>query len=414
MGVLWKPKDEPIISSMLETDVYKPLMMNFIDRFYPNLEAELSFMNRTKVDLTSYIDEGELREHLQAVAQLEFKDSDIAYYRSWSMFSETFLRKLATHRLAMPDFICKNGVFAVQPVGRWFDITDWEVKTVAIVSELYARGRAKAGGYTEEDLFKEGKRRLDLKIEFLKAHPYLKGSQFGLRRRAGSEWEMYVTRRLLEETKFLTGVSNIFLARELEVEAQGTRAHELDMAAYAYARGKSDLDARNSMYTTLRDWQQLYGVKALIMLPDAFGTDAFLEGLPYEYALDWKGFRQDSGDPLVIGEKMIANYGRLQVDSREKLGIFSDGLKIGPGTMLDIYKRFHERLMVSFGVGTDITNDVGHVAPLSLVMKLTRAAGRSTIKLSDNLAKATGDPEEINIAKRIFRYTSSFREEVRV
>jgi nicotinate phosphoribosyltransferase len=184
------------------------------------------------------------------------------------------------------------------------------------------------------------------------------------------------------------------------------------MAAYAYARGKNNFDARHSVYRVLADWQALYGQKALIMLPDAYGTDAFLDMLPDNFAYDWRGFRQDSGDPLVFGDKIIKFYQKFGIDPMEKIVIFSDGLTMEK--MQTIYQHFAGRINVAFGIGTDLSNDMGLIKPLSLVMKLSEVDGRPTVKLSDNLAKATGDKDEIEVAKRIFGYTTTFREEVRV
>ncbi len=220
-----------------------------------------------------------------------------------------------------------------------------------------------------------------------------------------------MTVSFIERTKLFTGVSNVWLARELGAEAQGTNAHELPMGAYAYARGKSNFDARRSVYSVLFDWQQLFGQKALIMLPDAYGTDAFLDQLPDTFLYDWRGFRQDSGDAIAFGEKIIAKYRAYGIDPREKLIIFSDGLT--PERMDELYQYFNGRIGVAFGVGTNLSNDMGHIKALSLVMKLTEADGRPTVKLSDNIAKATGDKAEIEVAKRIFGYTTTFREEAK-
>jgi len=238
----------------------------------------------------------------------------------------------------------------------------------------------------------------------------LRGSQFGLRRRFSGPWEQQMTETLLAETSFLSGVSNVRLARELGVEAQGTNAHELPMAAYAYARAKSNFDARASVYGVLADWQALYGQTALIMLPDAYGTDAFLEKLPDQYVYDWRGFRQDSGDAVEFGGKVIKLYQKYGIDPMEKLVIFSDGLN--PERMLKLAAHFAGRINITFGVGTNLSNDFGLIKPLSLVMKLTNVNGLPTVKLSDNVAKATGNPTEVEVAKRIFGYTTTFEEEV--
>tara|TARA_B100000508_G_scaffold31981_2_gene24611 strand:- start:1914 stop:3149 length:1236 start_codon:yes stop_codon:yes gene_type:complete len=407
MAQLWN-KNEPIIRSLLETDVYKILMLNYIFRYYPNLQATFSFINRTDTDLLRYVDVDELREQLAHVASLRFTEGDIAYLQSWGMFRTNFPKELRQVKLEMPSVDVVDGKLRIDAGGLWSHSTLWEIPTLAIVSELYGRGRAKAEGISEQQLFAAAMARLELKADFFNQNPGLKASQFALRRRISGLWERFMTEYLRDHTSVLTGVSNVELARELDMEAQGTNAHELPMAAYAEARGSSNFAARASVYQVLHDWQMIYGQKALIMLPDAYGTDPFLEKLPDDYIYDWRGFRQDSGDAVEFGEKIIKLYERYGIDPMEKVVIFSDGLN--PERMKSLYEHFTGRINVAFGVGTNLSNDTGLIKPLSLVMKLSEVNGRPTVKLSDNIAKATGDPAEIEVAKRIFGYTTTFKE----
>ncbi len=399
----------PIITTLLEIDVYKILMLNYIFRYYPNLRVKFSFLNRTDVDLLKYINLDELKAELAHVATLRFTPDEIAHLMGWRMFRSHFKQELAELRLEVPEVSVRAGRLSIEADGLWWQVMLWEIYVLAIVAELYGRGRAKAEGFTEEQLYAEGMRRLWEKIRFFRIHAHLRASQFGLRRRFSGLWEEMMTQTFMFETSLFTGVSNVALARKLGVEAQGTNAHEMPMAAYANARGKSNFDARQSVYQVLHDWQMLYGQMALIMLPDAYGTDAFLDRLPDDYLYDWRGFRQDSGDAVVFGEKIITKYQEYGINPKEKLIIFSDGLT--PERMETLHQHFAGRIGVAFGVGTNLTNDMGHIKALSLVMKLTEADGRPTVKLSDNIAKATGDRSEIEIAKRIFGYTTTFREE---
>ena len=156
-------------------------------------------------------------------------------------------------------------------------------------------------------------------------------------------------------------------------------------------------------------WERLYGQKLLIMLPDAFGSRRFFEELPQEYAESFRGVRQDSGDPFAFGDMLLEFYRKRGIDPKQKMIIFSDGLTVPK--MQELYRRFAGEFgTVSFGWGTNFTNDTGLIKPLSLVMKLVEAAGNPAVKLSDNLEKAVGDPEEVAAYKRIFGYTETFRE----
>jgi nicotinate phosphoribosyltransferase len=409
MTLLWD-KDAPMISSLMETDVYKILMLNYDFRYYTNTEATFSFINRTDVDLLQYIDLGELREQLAHIATLRFTEAEIAHLMSWGMFRTHFEKELRALSLTVP-VVSKTaeGRLSVQASGLVTHSSLWEIYVLAIVSESYIRGKAKAEGITEKQLYDAAMERVLWKVDFFNAHPYLKGSQFGLRRRLSGPWEQKMTEVLLDQTSFFTGASNVRLAYDLDIEAQGTNAHQNPMLAYAYARGKSNFDARRSVYKVLEDWQNLYGQKALVMLTDGYGSDAFFDMLPDNYVYDWRGFRHDSGDPIAYGEKVIALYKRYGIDPMEKMIIFSDGLD--DQKMLELYKHFEGRISTPFGVGTWLSNDTGGlIKPLSLVMKITEAAGRPTVKLSDNLAKATGDPAEIEEAKRIFGYSNTFSE----
>ncbi|MBI4068164.1 nicotinate phosphoribosyltransferase [Candidatus Kaiserbacteria bacterium] len=410
---LWK-RDRPIIESLLEIDVYKLLMLNFIDRFYPNLEARFTLKNRTNgVEIAKYIDKRELEDQLAHVAGLRFSGTDVAYLRTWGVFPEHFLRGLSGLRLpplSVAKYHCGGALkLDVSARGRWSEVTLWETIVLAIVNELYTRGYVRKQGLSEQELVQMGIDRLEEKMKILMKNLGVRFAQFGLRRRFSGAWEEYITRVLANAVpKSMVGVSNIRLARDLGVEAVGTNAHELPMALYALARHASDEAARQAPYEVLRQWQMLYGQRLLVMLPDTFGTDSFLDGLSRQYALDWRGSRQDSGDPYAYGEKWLAFYKKHGIDARDKLIIFSDGLDAGK--MVSLYERFSPHINVSFGWGTNLTNDLG-VPPLSLVMKLAEAAGNPATKLSDNIAKATGPEEEIRVAKRIFGYDVAFNEQ---
>jgi nicotinate phosphoribosyltransferase len=145
----------------------------------------------------------------------------------------------------------------------------------------------------------------------------------------------------------------------------------------------------------------------LIVLPDAYGTAAFLRDAP-DWVADWTGFRPDSAPPIEGGEKIIKWWQERGRDPREKLLIFSDGLDVD--TIIDTYRHFQGRVRMSFGWGTNLTNDFEDclpvdsdaLDPISLVCKVTQANGRPAVKLSDNPNKATGEPAEIARYLKLF------------
>jgi len=408
---LWNAGD-PIIRRIDENDVYKVLMMYMMWSYYPNLQVKFGFKNRTmSVPLAQYVDVQELKEQLQAYADLRFTDELIAVYRRWQMFPEEFLQYLKTIKLTAPLVCVTDGTLQVTTQGRWDNVTLWEIPTLCIISELYGRGFAREHGISEIALWEEGNKRLDEKIALFNANPDLRIAQFGLRRRFSGLWEEHATNRLLSETKgVFTGVSNMYLADYFDVEAVGTNAHEAPMAVTALARHVSPQAMREAPYKVLKLWQRLYGHKSLIMLDDAYGSDTFRKDLPSYYLKSFKGFRHDSGDPFAYGEDTIALYKAHGIDPAGRLIIFSDGLH--PQKVVDLLNRFNGRIMVAFGMGTNLTNDLGLIKPLSLVMKIVEAAGNPAVKLSNNLNKATGDPAEVAYYKEVFGYTNTASQEV--
>ena len=192
---------------------------------------------------------------------------------------------------------------------------------------------------------------------------------------------------------------------ELDIEAIGTNAHELPMVRATMAEDERRL--LYSPYSVLESWQRTYDGNLLVVLPDTYGTTAFLRHAP-SWVAQWSGFRIDSKDPVDGGEEIIAWWHGMGQDPREKLLIFSDGLDID--SIERAYHHFAGRVRLSFGWGTLLTNDLRGCAlvrnpgldPISLVCKVTRANDRPTVKLSDNLEKASGPAELIEHYKRVF------------
>ena len=201
------------------------------------------------------------------------------------------------------------------------------------------------------------------------------------------------------------GTSNVLMAMDLDLHAIGTNAHELPMVKATVAETNEQL--RESPYSVLESWQRTYDGNLLIVLPDTYGTTNFLKSAP-EWVAKWSGFRIDSKDPIEGGEELITWWKSRGVDPTEKLLIFSDGLDVD--TIENAYHQFNGRVRLSFGWGTHLTNDFRDCAPrmnerlraISLVCKVTGANGKPTVKLSDNLTKATGPAKEIERYKQVF------------
>src|SRR5262245_40605533 len=248
------------------------------------------------------------------------------------------------------------------------------------------------GRFTLDVIYARAKAKLWSKVERLAQLPGLRISDFGTRRRHSFLWQRWCVDALKEGLgDAFIGTSNVLLAMDLDLEAIGTNAHELPMVYAALAKDDDDLTA--APYRVLRDWQRYYGGNLLVVLPDAFGTDAFLRRAP-DWVSEWKGFRPDSAPPIEGGEKIIDWWRARGQDPREKLLVFSDALDAD--TIEEAYRHFEGRVRMSFGWGTNLTNDFAGCAPkpneglkaISLVIKASDVNGRPAVKLSDNPQKA--------------------------
>ncbi|MBX3577553.1 MAG: nicotinate phosphoribosyltransferase [Rhizobiaceae bacterium] len=413
-------KLDPIVRSLLDTDFYKLLMLQMIWGLYPKVDATFSLINRsTKVKLADEIDEQELRAQLDHARTLRFTKKEMiwlagnSFYGRKQIFEPEFLAWLADFRLPGYELRkTRDGQYELEFPGPWMYTTLWEIPALSIINELRSRAAMRDyGPFTLDVLYARAKAKMWAKTERLRALPDIRISDFGTRRRHSFLWQRWCVEALKEGIgQAFTGTSNVKLAMDNDLEALGTNAHELPMVLAALT--KTDQELRASPYKVLQDWQRYYGGNLLIVLPDAFGTAAFLRDAP-DWVAEWTGFRPDSAPPIEAGERIINWWRKKGVDPRNKLLIFSDGLDLD--TIEQTYRHFRGKVRMTFGWGTNLTNDFEDCAPdynpgleaISLVCKVTEADGRPAVKLSDNPAKATGDRKEIE------RYIEVFGNEAR-
>ncbi len=408
-------KLDPIVRSLLDTDFYKLLMLQMIWGLYPKVEATFSLINRRKsVRLSEEIDIDELREQLDHARSLRLSKKEMiwlagnSFYGSKQIFVPEFLRWLEDFQLPAYELSERDGQFELHFPGRWLDTTMWEIPALSIINELRSRSALHDyGPFTLDVTYARAKAKMWEKVERLKRLPDLRISDFGTRRRHSFLWQRWCVEALKEglgDTVF-TGTSNVLLAMDNDLEALGTNAHELPMVLAAIAPNEEAL--RVAPYQVLADWESYYGGNLLIVLPDAFGTDAFLRDAP-DWVADWTGFRPDSAPAIPGGERIIQWWRERGRDPRDKLLIFSDGLDVD--MIEEAYRHFHGRVRMAFGWGTNLTNDFAgcspfpnpRLDPISLVCKVSTADGRPAVKLSDNPEKATGPADEIERYLRIF------------
>ena len=407
-------KLDPIVRSLLDTDFYKLLMLQMIWGLYPDVQATFSLLNRsTAVFLAEEIEESELRAQLDHARSLRFAKKEMiwlagnTFYGRAQIFEPRFLAWLANFSLPAYELHREGGQYILNFEGRWCETTMWEIPALAIVNELRSRAALKRLARFELDvLYARAKAKLWSKVERLRELPDLRISDFGTRRRHSFLWQRWCVEALKEGLgNAFIGSSNVLLAMNNDLEAIGTNAHELPMVFAALARDDEAL--QTAPYRVLQDWQKYYGGNLLVVLPDAFGTAAFLKHAP-DWIADWTGVRPDSALPIEGGEQIIEWWRARGKDPRDKLLVFSDALDTD--TIEDTYRYFHGKVRMSFGWGTNLTNDFEGCAPspnaalkaISLVCKVSSANGRPAVKLADNPRKATGDRGEIARYLRVF------------
>jgi nicotinate phosphoribosyltransferase len=402
-----------IIESLLDLDLYKLTMMQVAYFKHRDIEVEYTFKNRsTDVNLLEHVKLKDLERELYHVTTLKVTDKEIEYLRTLGFFKEEFLEYLSGLQLPMVKVnrMVPFQAYNISAKGIWCENILWETIILSITNELYHKSQWDGTFGMVEDIHNEGMDRLYQKIEKLQGGRY-NFTEFGTRRRYSRMWQERVVKILQHEHNNsptgigFQGTSNVHLAMKLGLPCIGTFAHEMPMV---YSGIYND-DLKESHRRMLQDWWDFYGETLSIALTDTYGSEYFFNDFTKEQAQNWKGLRQDSGDPFIFGEQAEAFYISKMVDPREKLIVFSDGLNMDK--IIDLGDSFRGRIQTGFGWGTNLTNDLGF-RTLSLVVKATWSNGHGTVKLSDNLNKAMGSPENIERFKNEFGYTNTLTQEL--
>ncbi len=402
--------DKPILTSLLQNDFYKITMWLFIWKHFPDIRATFGFKNRTfGVPLAKHIDIGKIREQFDEARKIKLTRDETDWIAGTDTDFIEFIKGFS-----LPEYLLERDGdnFRIEFPGLWTHTTQWEIPCLLIISTLLSQARLRDFSRAErEGVMAQSTLNLLEKITKIKSYRHTHEftfSDFGTRRCFSPEWQDHVVGIMKEElpTQF-RGTSNCYLAKKYNLMPMGTRAHELDMIVAALA-GEDDDKVRQAPFEVCRLWSPgTFGNDLQTHLPDTFGSDYFFEHAPSEFA-KWKAVRQDSGDPYVLGEKTVRWYEKHGEKTTDKILIPSDGLNVD--LMLKLHTHFRPRISTSPGWGTNLTNDMGfrHIfRPVSIVVKPIEANGRPTVKLSDNIAKAIGDPKEIERYKKIFHYTST-------
>jgi nicotinate phosphoribosyltransferase len=371
-----------VITSLLDTDLYKFTMMQAVLHQFPGAQVSYKFKCRTPgVKLAPYVDE--IQDEIRSLCKLQFTEQELDWMRALRFIKSDFVDFLGLFRLNEKyiDVVgLPNGEIDIHIQGPWLHTILFEIPVLAIVNEVYFRNTQPVPDYVE------GRRRLDTKIAQLHEADLgdLKIADYGTRRRFSKAWHEEVLRVLTSRlgtgvSGRFAGTSNALFARTLGLTPLGTMAHEYLQACQALGPR-----LRDSQVFGFETWAREYRGDLGIALSDVYGIEPFLRDFDMYFCKLFDGARHDSGDPFTWGERMIEHYKNNRVDPLTKTLIFSDGLTV-PST-IELYQRFRGRCQLAFGIGTNLTNDLGY-EPLQIVIKMVQCNGQPVAKLSDTPSK---------------------------
>ena len=373
-------KLDPIVISLLDTDLYKFNMDQVIFHKHTDLSGEYYFRCRTPDVVFTREMFDEINAQIDHLCTLTFRQEELDYLRSIRFIKKDyveFLRLWRPIRDYVETTLSPDGELGIVVRGPLFSAMQFEIYLLEIVNEVYFRLR-----YDYAVLRASAEERLESKIRAFREGKYtFSFAEFGCRRRLSREWEEVVVRRLAAETGHCVGTSNVWLAMKHDLTPIGTYAHEF-VQMY---QGIDSIPLAYTNHYAMEDWYDEYRGDNGTALTDTITTDLFLLDFNRAMVNNFTGVRHDSGDPYAWGEKIIAHYEKYGADPKSKLLLFSDSLDFDRAQAL--YDHFRGRTKVSFGIGTFCSNDTCEQA-LNIVIKLQTVNGRPVAKLSDTPGKA--------------------------
>ena len=382
-----------IIRSILDTDLYKFTTSYAYSKLFPRAFGEFEFVDRNNLHFPAGFDKL-VRRELESMANLFLtKEEELFLKNKLPYLPPTYIDFLKGYRFdpAEVEVEMTDGKLSIRSSGLLYRITFWETPILAIVSELYF----KEMGVTPDVEYME--RRLIEKATLMREHGIV-FSLFGMRRRFSFGVEDRITKLLkLHSGSNFFGTSNVYLAYKHNLNPSGTHPHEwvqFHGSIYGY---------KMANYMAMENWINVYDGDLGTVLTDTFTTDVFLRNFSKKHAALFTSLRQDSGDPFAFTDKAIRRYEELRINPKLKYIVFSDSLDVEKALKIKNY--CGDKIGASFGIGTNLTNDVGNEnVPLNIVMKLFRCkmtkkeSWQHCIKLSDVDGKHTGSPDEIKLA----------------
>ncbi len=381
-------------NSILDNDFYKFTMQYATVKLYPDTQAKYEFINRGEHEFPEGFAEA-LQKRIQEMSHLALTREEKSYLKiTCPYLNSAYLDFLQGYRYDPSEVeVEQNGKdLKVKIQGYWYRTILWEVPILSLISELFyelTNQRRDADEKVIETVKRKSKFYQELGV---------KVAEFGTRRRHSYEVHKLVVNALREfGGNSYVGTSNVHFAMTTGVKPIGTHAHEWFM----YHGARFGFKIANGV--SLDRWVNVYHGDLGIALTDTYTTDVFFTQFNKKLAKLFDGVRHDSGDPIEFAEKTIAHYEKLGINPLHKTIIFSDGLNLEK--VKTIAEATQGKIGISFGIGTNLTNDVG-VKPMNIVLKLISIAEpdlpwTNVVKLSDEKGKHTGDPKMIHLAKEI-------------
>ncbi|ACL30163.1 nicotinate phosphoribosyltransferase [Buchnera aphidicola str. APS (Acyrthosiphon pisum)] len=375
-----KRYDYPIVKTLLDTDAYKLHMQQAVFYHYKNVNVVAEFLCRGDNFLGCYANI--LLDQISMMRSLSLSHEEYVYMTSFPFFKKEYLHWLKKFRYNVSQVKINSyqGRLHIRISGLWKEVILWEVPILALISEVFH------GNFSPEITSQSALQYLDIKLKkFFNRTKYidlshLKIVDFGTRRRFSYDVQYSIVKRLKESFPFLIGSSNYHIARILKIKPVGTQAHE-----WFQAHQQIGSNLKNSQILALQKWLYQYKNHLGIALTDSITMDAFLDDFNLHFASFYQGIRHDSGDPVKWGEKALKHYEKLGIDPCTKTLLFSDNLDFKK--IISLYKKFHKKINVIFGIGTKLTCDIPYVKPLNIVIKLVECNGKPVAKISDSPGK---------------------------
>ena len=377
-----------MIHTILETDLYKFTTSYAYIKLFPYAMGTFSFKDRDETVYTEVF-LSKLKAEVANLANVALTDKELEYMtRNCRFLPRVYWEWLSSFRF-QPEkidiYLDKEHHLNIEITDYLYKSTLYEVPLLAIVSEIKNQTQGNVAN-PEEIICK-----LSEKVVLSNEHQ-LSFSEFGTRRRFSFDVQDRVISYLKKSAHYCTGTSNCYFAMKYKMKMMGTHPHEWFMfhgAQFGY---------KHANYMALENWVNVYDGDLGIALSDTYTSDIFLTNLSRKQAKLFDGVRCDSGNELEFIDKLTARYKELGIDSTTKTIVFSNALDFGKA--LEIQEYCRGKIRCAFGIGTNLTNDTGF-KPSNIVMKLTQCKmninqeWRECVKLSDDIGKHIGSPEEV-------------------